>query len=259
MDNQRDFAAATNQLSSSKCLKRKRINDDGEVLLRHGPLTEEPIENEYEHFDDDEDIDDEVATQLKRKDFEEMVKAQEPSTVQQYDDIKITPFNLEEELEDGNFDEAGNFIFSKRQKDTEDNPNDNWAETVDWASVEQTERERKEAQSSVRQKPVDEEMPQVKERHTYYGELLDFMLPSESVQQAIRRLGRSIPKRQSSKHKSKSSSTKLSQQGSEIDIKEARRKLENVIELAHQLLEDGDVDIYQKSFQDIKSASVGQT
>lgn len=243
---------------STACLKRKRPDDEG-TSTRSGPLTEDPIENEYEHFDEDEDADDEIATQLKKNEFEEIVRAQEPSTLQQYDDIKITPFNLEEELEEGNFDKAGNFIFSKKQKDTDENPNDNWAETVDWDSVEQKERERKRTQMvDHNEAAMEEKMPQVRDKHACYREMLGLMLPNENVQQTIRRLGNSMPKRQP-KHKSKQPAFKSNQQEANIDIKETRRKLEQMIDLAHQILESGDVDIYQKSFQDVEKASVLQT
>lgn len=201
-------------------------------------------EIDYEPIDEDEDADDEIETQLKTGDYEEILHAQEPSTMMHYDGIKVTPFNLEEELEEGNFDKAGNFIFAKKQKDTEGNPTDNWAETVDWASVEAR------ASSFAKQEKhedVDEEMPPHRDRYSCYREMLSIMKPNETVQQAIRRLGNSIPKR---RPKGKSSTT--DSQLNEANVGEAKKNMEQIIELAHQMLEEGDTDIYQKSYNDLR-------
>lgn len=204
-------------------------------------------EVDYEPVDEDEDVDDEVATQLKPEDYREILDAQEPSTMMHYDGIKITPFNLKEEFQEGNFDKAGNFIFAKRQRDTEENPSDNWADTVDWASVEA------QASSSAKQEngkeDQDEEMPPARDRSSCYKEMLSIMKPHETVQQAIRRLGNSIPKR---RPKTKSTTTSSAQ--TDAGVTEAKKDMEQIIELAHQMLEEGDTDIYQKSYDDLRGA-----
>lgn len=240
--------------ASCSSRKRKQPDEDEVLLLKGGPLREQPVENEYEHLDDDDDPEDEEEiANKKRAEYEQMLRAQEPATIAQYDDIKITPFNLEDELEDGEFDKAGNFIF--RREETDEEKNDTWAESVDWAAVEQRERERKQQQSTS-DKPQDSggDLPEpVIDRIDCFKKMLRIMRPDETVQKTIRRLGNSVPKRRPMKGKDKSNAKDLNP-SDEATITEARRVLDLMIELAHQRLEDGDTDIYQKSFEDLEDA-----
>lgn len=241
--------------------KRKHPDDEGvsdeDVLDNDGPLREQPIENEYEHLDDDDDDD-----QVDRKapndevDHENMLKAQEPTTIPQYDNIKITPFNLEEELEDGEFDKSGNFIFKKEQ--TDEDCNDTWAESVDWAAVEAREKELKKKKLAST-KPTNEAVKQddkseTRTPMTCYSQMLRIMRADETVQKTIRRLGNLVPKR---RPKKKSADPEMDTYDGDA-VAEAKRKLDLMIETAHQLLEEGDTDIYQKSYEDLEDA-INQT
>jgi hypothetical protein len=41
------------------------------------------------------------------------VSGQEDTTIDSYEGIKVTPFNMKEELEEGHFDKDGMYIFDK--------------------------------------------------------------------------------------------------------------------------------------------------
>lgn len=240
--------------SSSK--KRKQPDED-EELLRDGLLSEEPIENEYENLDEGEDdeIEDEE-TLIKNKDeYDKMLKNQEPATITRYDDIKITPFNIQEELEEGEIDEAGNFVLSKRSlKDEEEN--DNWAESVDWDAVVKKEMEQDKGTSQQDSRMVVESKSKPEhnfyDRISCYKQMLRIMRPDETIQRTIRRLGNDVPKRRP-RNKSKQIQS-IEVEGKAEEIQEAKRKLDLMIELAHQRLEDGDMDIYQKSYEQLEGA-----
>jgi len=45
-------------------------------------------------------------------------------------EVRITPFNMKEELEEGHFDTEGNYHWSKEGK-----IRDNWLENIDWVKV----------------------------------------------------------------------------------------------------------------------------
>lgn len=45
-------------------------------------------------------------------------------------EIRITPFNMQEELEEGHFDTEGMYHW-KKEKDVQDN----WLENIDWCKV----------------------------------------------------------------------------------------------------------------------------
>lgn len=255
------------QLKASSSSRKRKQPDDEEVTggnLRGELLSEQQIENEYEHLDDEDEVDedeDERALERKRAEYERILKAQEQTTISHYDDIKVTPFNLEEELEDGEFDKTGNFVFKKEL--TDDDNNDTWAESIDWSAVEQREREQEleKAKQSVSEESKDADREDHSEplldRLSCYKQMLRIMRPDETVQKTIRRLGNEVPKRSRSNQAKQESP--LNAMGVAVDdaagnIAEARKKLESIIELAHKRLEDGDIDIYQKSYEDLEDA-----
>lgn len=45
-------------------------------------------------------------------------------------EVRITPFNMKEELEEGHFDTEGNYHWSK-----DVNIKDNWLDNIDWVKV----------------------------------------------------------------------------------------------------------------------------
>lgn len=237
----------------SSCSAKRKQPDDDEVLI-----SEPPIENEYEHLDDeDEDDDDcEESQAKKRAEYErtlEALKSQEPATITQYDDIKITPFNVNEELEEGEFDGAGNFLFRKKSPTNDDNI-DTWADSIDWRAIEKKEREEAGLLKADSQKEADNLEPEpVPDKISCYKHMLRIMRPDETVQKAIRRLGNNVPKRRFNKPISKSNQIEGAAT-SDSDIAEAKRLLDLMIELTHQRLEDGDTDIYQKSYEDLEEA-----
>lgn len=57
-------------------------------------------------------------------------KGQEDGVVGQDGEIRITPFNMQEELEEGHFDTQGMYHW-KKEKDVQDN----WLENIDWCKV----------------------------------------------------------------------------------------------------------------------------
>lgn len=46
------------------------------------------------------------------------------------DDVKITPFNMREELEEGHFDKDGHYHWNK-----ETEIKDNWLDNIDWVKA----------------------------------------------------------------------------------------------------------------------------
>lgn len=220
------------------------------ILLKRGILSEDPIENEYENLDEDDDVEDDVATENVIK---TVFKAQEPATVTRYDDIKITPFNLEEELEEGEFDKTGNFVFNRAEKSDYDK-NDTWAESVDWDAVEQKEREKAEAMEVESNEGDTFQPPQEERSRSYcYKQMLRIMKSDETVQKTIKRIGNEIPKRKPAQ-RFKTKANPSSEATDEAKVAEARHKLDLMIELAHHLLEDGDTDIYQKTYEQLEEA-----
>lgn len=240
---QRRFGA-----SGSGCREPQQHGKD-KLANKAGRLEETYIENEYEHVDDEDDLEEEKIVGARKKEFSSILKAQEPDTLHKYGDIHITPFNLKEEINDGELDVKGDFIIKKnsRKKANLDDDDDDWAETIDWLAVERLEKEQatKDVHMSEEQEPEE-----VLDKITCYKRMLRIMRPDETVQKSIRRLGNSIPKRNFKKPKSTIEATTSSQD----DIADAKLKFDSLVELAHLRLEDGDINIYQKTYEDLEEA-----
>ena len=62
-------------------------------------------------LDSDEEIEDNVAEEEKLHDDD--IEGQEDITIEKEGEVKITPFNLKEEQEEGHFAKDGNFVWKK--------------------------------------------------------------------------------------------------------------------------------------------------
>lgn len=242
--------------------KKRKQPDEDEVVLKDGLLGEEPIENEYEHLDEDNESGDEKTLIESKAEYYSILKNQKAATITRDGDIKITPFNLQEEVEEGEIDDAGNRVISKRSpKDEEEN--DNWAASVDWDAIEKREIEQEKLRAQEKEKSQKIEEPNNEDQDkpaqnifnqtSCYKQMLRIMRPDETVQNTIRRLGKNIPKRRPI-NKSKQPSQLMDVDEKAEEIAEAKRKLDLMIELAHQRLEDGDVNIYQKNYELLEEA-----
>jgi len=111
------------------------------------------------------------------------VEGQEDAT-QEYEGMtKITPFNMNDEMEDGHFDSTGNFIFKKGANDIKDA----WLDNVDWARI------KKDAGGQWQQTEADDDSQPVEmddnELKKLYDQLLAILQPQETIAAAIRRVG----------------------------------------------------------------------
>lgn len=59
-----------------------------------------------------------------------LFSGQEVATIDCDEGVPITPFNLDEEMEEGHFDSEGNYFIKKDQE-----IRDNWLDNIDWVIV----------------------------------------------------------------------------------------------------------------------------
>lgn len=64
-----------------------------------------------------------------------MYAGQEGATIDFDEGVSITPFNLEEEMQEGHFDSEGNYFVKK-----ETQIRDNWLDNIDWVSKKKKKR-----------------------------------------------------------------------------------------------------------------------
>lgn len=126
-------------------------------------------------LDSDEEEEDDEQTDDKKYNLEHDDSGEEDATVDFDGDIKITPFNMKEELEEGKFDADGTYHVNKEAE-----IRDSWLENIDWTRVKPKEKP-----------PSDdeEELPEKFDEVTFYKQMAALMQPGESVSRALKRLG----------------------------------------------------------------------
>ncbi|KAE9556091.1 hypothetical protein FO519_000725 [Halicephalobus sp. NKZ332] len=121
------------------------VSNTGENVDQFGRLL---ISRNQHTLDSDEELDDDDKT----LDVGKVRNFVEKKTIAYDGDTKITPFNLDDELEEGTFDTEGNFVFNKK----DDESKDAWADSINW---DQIEKETGEGTDEVALSPEVEEKP----------------------------------------------------------------------------------------------------
>ena len=188
--------------------------------------------------DDEEDKDDEN-TDEKYVLQEEDLEGQEEATIDYDEGIKITPFNLKEEMETGHFDAEGNYFEKK-----EEVIRDEWLDSLDWVRIKQQgEQVTKNLDNEDDSNFEDAEEPG--DEINAMKDILGIILPGETVLKALRRLGgkesgRGKSSSASARWQTKTKKQKVSDESRESSTSEAdKESLLKLTELADYLLQRG--------------------
>ena len=197
------------------------------------------------HSLDSDEEDEKDEKQEKGLDDEDMA-AQEDSTITYDDGIKMTPFNLKEEMEEGYFDADGNYF-------VKDDPNaveDNWLQDVDWNKVEELQEWNK--QGAIQGADVEGE--EKIDRLAIQKQILEILRPGETILKALKRLGGNKGQTASEKWKKpkKGSENKMEVEQSEPSADDKKLVVENLTGLADQLIAEGDYSIYDETYERLK-------
>ncbi|XP_008327573.1 CD2 antigen cytoplasmic tail-binding protein 2 isoform X2 [Cynoglossus semilaevis] len=195
------------------------------------------------------------------------VEGQEDATVNYDEGVSITPFNLDEEMEEGHFDAEGNY-FIKKDKEIKDN----WLDNIDWVKIkeqpikkkkkglaakrsrragdedeaeEEKQREEKQADEDDEVEEEEEEEPAEDPLASYTKQqlieaMVELMLPGETVAAALRRLG-GLGRRKKGKLRGESEPTE--------EAKRDTEKLDKLTALADRLVGAGMFEIYQHTYE----------
>ena len=170
------------------------------------------------------------------------IEGQEDATIDLDGEIKITPFNLKEEMEDGYFDSEGNYFEKKSEV-----IRDEWLDSVDWVKI-------KKLGDNQASEEMDEEGEHVGnlDKKEILCQMLEIVKPGETVLKSLRRLGggRDGTKTStaSARWKAKRRKNELKDGGNEVSA-EDKQKLLKLTGLADELLQDGDFSIYQDTYE----------
>nr|XP_020461161.1 CD2 antigen cytoplasmic tail-binding protein 2 [Monopterus albus] len=194
------------------------------------------------------------------------VEGQEGATIDFDEGVSITPFNLEEEMEEGHFDSEGNYFIKKEQQ-----IRDNWLDNIDWVRVKEQpfkqkkkglgakrtrragdedeaeeERQREEQQADDDNEEEEKEKEPAEDplasytQHQLTEAVVELLLPGETVAAALRRLG-GLGGRKKRKLKEESEPTE--------ETKRDAEKLDKLTALADRLVGSGMFEIYQQTYE----------
>ncbi|KAI1884763.1 hypothetical protein AGOR_G00229850 [Albula goreensis] len=95
------------------------------------------------------------------------VEGQEEATIDCDEGVPITPFNLNEEMQEGHFDSEGNYFIKK-----EEEIRDNWLDNIDWVKIKEQPVKRKKGLSAKRRRRAgdEDEAEEEKQREEKQGD-----------------------------------------------------------------------------------------
>ncbi|KAL0993292.1 hypothetical protein UPYG_G00105760 [Umbra pygmaea] len=195
------------------------------------------------------------------------VEGQEGATIDCDDGVPITPFNLDEEMQEGHFDSEGNYFVKK-----EEEIRDNWLDNIDWVKIreqpakrkkkglaakrrrrvgdedeaeEEKQREEKQADSD-EEEDMEEEKEPAEDPLASYSQnqlteaVLELLLPGETVAAGLRRLG-GLGGRKKGKLRDENGKAEETNRDTE--------KLDRLTALADRLVGSGMFEIYQQTYE----------
>lgn len=175
-------------------------------------------------LDSDEEDDDEEGSSKYDILVSEDVEGQEAATLPSEGGVRITPFNLQEEMEEGHFDADGNYFLNREAQ-----IRDSWLDNIDWVKIRERPPDQhplsgSEEEDSVGQTPMSAQ--------ALLEGLLELLLPRETVAGALRRLGARGGSKGGSKGPGRPSSP---------------QRLDRLSGLADQMVARGNLGVYQET------------
>lgn len=163
------------------------------------------------------------------------------------EEIKFTPFNMKEELEEGHFDQEGHYHFKKDERHL-----DNWLDDVDWVKVKKDENYRKKyytADGEYNSSSDEDDLPSADPAKSFdsqssFKEILTFMQPGESINKTLQRLNKS---------KMKVSTAQRFKMKKEGIVDEASENITKITGIVNEILtKTGNMNVYETTFEQIK-------
>ncbi|CAF0776713.1 unnamed protein product [Rotaria sp. Silwood1] len=258
MERKRKIVSTTDVEADQTIKKQKKlINESENTRLHSGKYTLDSDE------EDDEEQDN--AKTMNQDDLDDI--GQEKATIGFDDDVKITPFNIEEEMEEGHYDETGCFQWRKKDKDE---VHDAWLDEIDWTNVKNYKLKNSEATEENLDDPSkmnslnnDDDDDETNDNHfnetNALKSILAIMQPNETVVRAIKRLGAAATSNKSKQRIKQRKplpgeiSTALSVELTPEEFKKNKFLLEEMTGLADQFVSNGQLDIYQETYEQLKT------
>lgn len=219
--------------------KRVQFGDD-ELPGSAGGDVKKKFKNSLDSDEEDDEEDDKRYNLLNPDD----VEGQEDKTIEYDGNIKITPFNMDDELEEGHFDKEGMFIFKRDKEEIRDN----WLDNIDWVNVKTS----KDGLEQTRESDDSDDQDERTDVKPIYEEMLELMKPGETVLACIKRLGGGKRDSSINRWKKKKDAAAGTNGASNDDADKNKELLLKMTGLADRIIATGDMDIYQQTYERLK-------
>ncbi|CAG8537631.1 109_t:CDS:1, partial [Cetraspora pellucida] len=197
------------------------------------------------------------------------IVGQDYSSKDMFDDDSGEPvieaFNMKAELEEGKFDEAGNYIRNKKDPDAF---HDNWLQGISCKEIEKARIAHEKKEKERRLKEAQEDSKDPIDRISIWKELLTIMKPGETLLDTFQRLGGGTGAKSKNKRTSRQYSKKPKGRTMEIsepsqppepkelsaeEIQEQARKkcIERLTDLSDKMMALGHFDVYSDTWEQI--------
>ncbi|XP_063927628.1 CD2 antigen cytoplasmic tail-binding protein 2 homolog [Zophobas morio] len=182
---------------------------------------------------DEEDDHDDADNELNADDIE----GEEEGISRQVEGVRMTAFNMREEMEEGHFDKDGHFIW-KNEKEIRDN----WLDNVDWHNIQNEDKYQLDPDDKGLGDESDSDSNDEFDELGLYKKMLKFMKPKETVNKTIRRLGGDNTKLSSVERLRRKKAGTLNESQDVVDMTEFANTI---------LTKTGNMNVYQETFEEI--------
>ncbi|CAG9531346.1 unnamed protein product [Cercopithifilaria johnstoni] len=187
------------------------------------------------------DSDEEEEVKYKKLDVDK-IDGQEEACQEYEGNTKIMAFNMKEDLEEGHFDTAGNFIFNKKESEIKDA----WLDNVDWANVKANAgnqwHKKNEEDSSTTKNLGDSELKSI------YEKIVSMLKSNETIEQALARFGKEKGLSAAEERKKRWAAKKA---GKEY-VDEKNFVVKELTGLADTLVSNGEMEAYQYTLEKVQ-------
>lgn len=230
--------------------KRRHEEDTDDLIddIEENPRKKQPVNldpGRKHTLDSDEEDSDEEDKKFNVLD-ENDIEGEEDGEADVVDDVKITPFNMKEELEEGHFDKEGHFHWDKSKQVT-----DNWLDNIDWIKIKKgtnykASKDNKGLGDDSDSDDDDDEADQAAKNFDLIGtyeKIIKLMKPMETVKKTLQRLGAST---------ARLSSIERWRRKKAGIVDESSVLVTQLTELCNEILtQTGNMDIYEEKYEEI--------
>ncbi|ORX61158.1 hypothetical protein BCR36DRAFT_341489 [Piromyces finnis] len=179
---------------------------------------------------------------MKRSDIE----GEEWNVPEDEEEEKMMPFNMDKDLEEGDFDENGHYI----PKKDENQVYDKWLEDISKSDIMKAKAAKEKQDERIRQQE-NEEIDIDINKNEYYKALIMIMKPRETVLSAMKRFGGNNQKVPKWKQKMLEKKNKNKKMAVNENPEKSQKSIEAITAISEKMMGLGDYSIYEESYESI--------